>query len=69
MKVGYKLALGLAGGMLAGAAAGVLLAPKSGKETRRTIASGASQLWRRMRKSGSGRAAEGSLDHHVRVSA
>ena len=66
MKTGNKVALGLASGMLVGAVAGMLLAPKGGKETRHLIVSQASKLRRRIRKSGNG--TEESVDNYAGIS-
>ena len=54
MKTQNKVALGLAGGALLGALAGVILAPKSGKQARSVIFSRANQLRQRVKRSGNG---------------
>lgn len=54
MKTQKKLALGLAGGALLGALAGMMLAPKSGKQTRSVIYSRANELRQRGKRSGNG---------------
>ena len=40
-----RFILGLAAGAAMGTAAGLLLAPKPGKESRQTVATGASRYW------------------------
>ena len=44
-----KFLWGLAAGAAVGAAAGVLLTPKTGKETRRVVAAGAEKTWHNLK--------------------
>ncbi len=50
MTTGNKLVIGLAVGMCAGALTGMLLAPRSGRETRKVIKSRAGELGSRTRR-------------------
>ena len=50
MTTGNKFVVGLAVGALAGALTGMLLAPKSGKETRKVIKTRAGELGSRTRQ-------------------
>ena len=50
MTRGNKLVLGLAVGMFAGALTGMLLAPRSGRETRKVIKNRAGELGSRTRQ-------------------
>ncbi len=68
MTKGNKFVAGIAVGAVAGAAIGLLVAPKTGKETRQMVSSRAGdvkhkvgQLIRR------GKTGEGSEDNHVEV--
>ena len=49
MKTRNKIALGMAGGLLAGTALGLMVAPQSGKESREVVTSKATKLGQRMR--------------------
>ena len=49
MKTRNKIALGLAGGLLAGTAVGLMVAPQTGKESRELVNSKASKLGQRMK--------------------
>ena len=44
-----KFLWGLAAGAAVGAAAGVLLTPKTGKESRRAVAAGAEKTWHNLK--------------------
>jgi len=57
-----KFVTGLIAGAIIGAVAGLLLAPKTGKETRHVIADRARELSQKLRR---GRGAEETTDHHV----
>ncbi len=50
MTRGNKLVIGLAAGMCAGALTGMLLAPRSGRETRKVIKNRAGELGSRTRQ-------------------
>ena len=72
----HKLLFGLGTGVIIGSAAGLLLAPKTGKETRKIVAGQAGSIRRQtagtlrqaMRKRNSHRV-EASPDYHAEVSA
>jgi gas vesicle protein len=55
--------------MLAGAAIGLLIAPKTGEEARHVIAERARQLGQRVRSWKGGNGAEEYVNHHAGVSA
>lgn len=54
MKTQNKVALGLAGGALLGTVAGMILAPKTGKQARSALYSRVNQVRRRVKRSGDG---------------
>jgi gas vesicle protein len=69
MRNGNRLAIGLTSGMLVGAAIGLLIAPKTGQETRHFITASARRLGQRVRGWRGGNGAEEYVNHHAGVSA
>jgi gas vesicle protein len=64
-----RLAIGLASGMLPGAAIGLLIAPKTGKEARHVIVARTRQLGQRVRSWKGGNGTEEYVNHHAGISA
>jgi gas vesicle protein len=63
-----KVTIGLATGVLFGAAVGLLVTPKSGKENRHVIAARARELGQRARNWKGRNGAEEFANHHAGVS-
>ena len=64
-----KIALGLVGGMLVGAVAGLMFAPKTGKKTRDVLYSKATQLRNRVKGSEDNvwDSVDDSADHYAKL--
>lgn len=60
-----KIALGLVGGVLMGAAAGLVLAPETGKKTRDVLMAKANQLRNRVKRSDG--VVEDQADYYVEL--